>query len=265
MSDNPDNDQVDTLDEETEDQIRARMRALAHDVAERADTDAALERMSRRSGPSTARLLAIAACLLAVVALAVALAADPETVGTTDQPPTTDCLTTEGALAPTLTPGGEMKTRIAAPVATAATAIMLIGACSDDGPTLIARGDDVEMVGEAGIAEATLNLDAQEEDGEVTGEFRVGDYVHTVQCADTSTDGLVILGGEVTASPDGEIALGALDALIIREGDPDSVAIIGNESGEASCAALLESIPEDFLDDDSNFHDVQNGSDIETG
>jgi len=265
MSDNHDNDQVDTLDEETDDQIRARMRALGHDAAERADTDAALEHMSRRSAPSVARLLAIAACVVALAALAVALVPDFDAVDTTDQSPTTDCLTTEGALAPAPTPGGEMKTRFAAPVATTATAIMLIGACSDDGSTLLARGEDVEMVGQAGIAETTLNVDAQEQDGEATGEFRVGDYVHTVQCADTSTDGLVILGGEVTASPDGELALGALDALIIKEGDPDSVAIIGNESGAASCTALLESIPEDFLDDDSNFHDLQNGSDIETG
>ena len=33
----------------------------------------------------------------------------------------------------------------------------------------------------------------------MTGEFRVTDDVVTVECADTDTDGVVILGGEVTA------------------------------------------------------------------
>ena len=49
----------------------------------------------------------------------------------------------------------------------------------------------------------TLNIDAVEENGEVTGEFRItDDRVHRVECADTDTDGVVILGGEVTKGLD---------------------------------------------------------------
>ena len=52
-----------------------------------------------------------------------------------------------------------------------------------------------------GVAGQTLNISAEEEDGEVTGEFRVTENVITLECADTDTDGVVILGGEVTAIP----------------------------------------------------------------
>ena len=84
-----------------------------------------------------------------------------------------------------------------------------------------------------------------------------------IDCADTHTDGVVILGGEATEGPD--FAAGDLLALIIREGDPDSVALRANDSGAASCTGLLKSIPDDLLTDDSNFVDVEDGSDIQTG
>ena len=64
-----------------------------------------------------------------------------------------------------------MKTRFAAPVASAATAIMLLGGCSDDGPTNLAQGKDVELVGDSDLAGETLTINAEEEDGEVTGEI----------------------------------------------------------------------------------------------
>lgn len=266
MSDNHDNHEVDTLDRETEDRIRARMRALAQDAAERADADRAFARVSRRSGPSASRLLAIAASVLAVVALAVALVPDPETVHTTDQPAATDCPDTEGAVAPTRTPGGAMNPRFPTLAATAAAAI-LIGACGDDGPTLLARGEDVQLVGVGdGLAGQTLSIDARMEDGEATGEFRVTDVVNTIRCADTSTDGVVILGGEVTAGAVNGIApLGALHFLIIREGDPDLVTLGGNDVGADSCRELLESIPDDAIEDLESFVPVEAGSDIETG
>lgn len=269
MSDNHD-DELDTMTEEADDEIRARMRALAQEVAERTDAEAAFGRVARRSGPTTARFLAIAACVVAALALAVALVPDGETVGTTDQARPTDCPTTEGALAPTPTPGGQMNTRLAAPVATAATAILLIGACSDDGsddgPTLLARGEDVEIVGEGGgFAGQTLNIDVQEVDGEATGEFRVTDVVNTVRCADTSRDGVVILGGEVTAGANELAVLGSLTYLIIREGDPDLVTIGGDDVGAESCRELLESIPEEAIEDLETFFPLEAGSDIETG
>jgi len=101
---------------------------------------------------------------------------------------------------------------------------MLLGAC--DGPTTLAKGEDVEFRGTDGLAGQTLNVTAEEEDGEVTGEFRVTENVIKVECADTDTDGVVILGGKATAGPD--LAAGDLLALIIREGDPDSVALVAN-------------------------------------
>ena len=94
------------------------------------------------------------------------------------------------------------------------------------GPTTLAKGEDVELVGgsDSGLGAQTLNINAEEENGKATGEFRITDNVIRVDCADTDTDGVVIVGGEATEGPD--VAVGDLLALIIREGDPDSVAPI---------------------------------------
>jgi hypothetical protein len=155
-----------------------------------------------------------------------------------------------------------MNNRFAAPIASAATAIMLLGACSDDGPTTVAKGDDVELVGE-GLGAQTLNINAEEENGEVTGEFRVSENVIRVECADTDTDGVVILGGKATAGND--VAVGDLLVLIIREGDPDRVALHHNRFNAGSCSELLADLPDDpVTGHDSDFVDVEAGSDIET-
>ena len=173
---------------------------------------------------------------------------------------------------------GQMKMRYAA-VASVATAILLLSACNGDdsstttsgpsttaseatGATTIAKGEDVELVGDAGTAGQTLNINAEEVNGKATGEFRVTENVIRVDCADTHTDGLVILGGEVTEGPD--FAAGELVALVIREGDPDSVALRANDTGAASCTGLLKAIPDHLLTDDSNFVDVEDGYNIET-
>ena len=143
-----------------------------------------------------------------------------------------------------------------------AVAMLAVAGCSgdDDGPTTLAKGEDVEFAGEGGVAGQTLNITAEEEDGVVTGEFRVTENVIKVECADTDTDGVVILGGAATAGPD--VAMGDLLALIIREGDPDSVALHANLSGAESCTELLESLPAAAQRD---FADVEDGYDIETG
>jgi hypothetical protein len=256
----------DTLPPEVDDEIRARLQAFAREVAEHADTETALGRMPRRSRPPTFRVVAIAACLLAVVALAAVILdrLAVETTGPSDSPTqTTDCLTTTRPRA--ITPGEPMKTRFTATVASAATAIMLLGACSDNGPTTLAEGDDVELVGDDGLGARTLNISAEEEDGKVTGEFRNNDVVVKVECANTDTDGVVILSGEVTADPKAEVGVGERLALIIREGDPDSVALVPPNHGPRSCTEFLESIPERYLTDDSNFVDVEPGEDITTG
>ncbi len=59
---------------------------------------------------------------------------------------------------------------------------------------------------------------------------------------------------------------GDLLALIIREGDPDKVALLANLDHAGSCTELLESIPDDqLIGTTRDFADVEDGYDIETG
>ncbi len=176
--------------------------------------------------------------------------------------------------------------------------VMTVTACSDDdsssttsevgGPTTVAKGEDVEIDGFFGLDGRTLNIDAVEQDGEVTGEFQVSNVVVSIQCAGTmnstgvdSTGRDLILGGEVTDNPDGlatldgvNVAVGDRLALIIREGgggDPDLQEVTlydpalmppFNDS-VGSCTELVES---DYgILDGGYFDDVKDGSDIETG
>jgi hypothetical protein len=133
-------------------------------------------------------------------------------------------------------------------------------------PVVLASGEDVEFVGRDGLGGQTLDISAEVEDGVVTGELRFsdpgGEVVVGVECADTATDGVVILGGTVTESTDDEIS--GLAALFIREGDPDSVAVWLDGGENESCSDLLL-FRHDVLDDDSAFVDVEAGSDIVTG
>ncbi|HEX5614249.1 MAG TPA: hypothetical protein VFZ83_03750 [Acidimicrobiia bacterium] len=151
-------------------------------------------------------------------------------------------------------------------MAALAFGVLLLGACSDDGPTTLAQGDDVELFGDVNLAGQTLNISAEEEHGEVTGEIRFsdpsGETVVAVECADTDTDGVVILGGTITEPTDGELS--GLVALFIREGDPDSVTVWLDAGESESCSDLLRS-RHDLLDDEDAFVDVEAGSDIETG
>jgi hypothetical protein len=255
----------DTIPPETDDELRARLRAFAQQVAEQADTEAALERMPRRSRPPTIRLLAIAAAFVLVVAIAAAFMADRQSVDTAPaESPTTECPTPVQPRV--ITQGAQMKNRFAAPVASAATALMLLGACSDDdGPTTLAQGDDIEFVGEDGLGGQTLDISAEDDDGEVSGEALFtdsgGQVVVAIECADTDTDGVVILGGTITESTD---PMSGLVALFIREGDPDSMTIWFDEGENESCSDVLEN-RHDVLDDESAFVDVEAGSNIETG
>jgi len=166
-----------------------------------------------------------------------------------------------------------MHKRFVAAVASAASAVLLLGACSDSDDastttsesstttsepavgTLLARGEDVELVGDVttGIRNQTLNIVAHQQAGEVTGEVRFDDNVIKVECADTALDGRVVLGGTATAGS--YVIVGNLYALIISEGEPDSVALVSNGYdhvipgrewggyGEGSCDDLLEHIP----------------------
>jgi hypothetical protein len=247
---------TDTWDEATE-------RATADSLVA-LDTDEPTGPSSRHWLRSNTWLVAVAACVLAVVVLAAVVAADRQSVDTqpSDAPTTTDC--PNSALPRAINPGGQMRNRFAAPVASAATAILLLGACSDDDPTTIAKGEDVELVGSGpDLGGQTLNIDVEEQDGEVTGEFRVTDNVLTVECVDTDTEGIVILGGVATGGPD--LNDGELVALVIREGDPDSVFLVANDVGAESCEDLVDSISDETLSNDGEYVDVEAGSDIETG
>jgi energy-coupling factor transporter ATP-binding protein EcfA2 len=165
--------------------------------------------------------------------------------------------------------------------AIAATATVMLGACSEntdtstttaesppasastvDGTTTVAKGEGVALVGASGLGNQTLSVSADELDGKVTGEFLISDNLIRIDCADTDLDGIVILGGEATEGPD--VTSGDLIALIIREGDPDSVSLYGNDAAAKSCRQLIDSIPDGSLDDDSNFVDVEDGYDIVT-
>ena len=264
----------DTLPPETDDEIRARLRAFAEEVKERTDTEAALGGMPRRSRPPTVRLLAIAACLLAVVALVAAV--DRQSVDTVPPlgSPTTECPSTTQPRA--ITQGAQMNKRFAAPVASAATAILLLGACGDDddsstttteaaGPTTLAKGEDVEFIGDDGFGGQTLSIDVVEENGEVTGEFSVSDIVFVkVDCADTHKDGFIRVAGTVTKGDPTHLGdVGDLLFLTIREGDPDSAGPGANDLQATSCTELLDSLPDDQWDE--GLVDVEAPSDIETG
>jgi hypothetical protein len=62
----------------------------------------------------------------------------------------------------------------------------------------------VEIRGFGGLNGGTLNIDAKELDGVVSGEFQIGNVVVTIQCAGTRRSiGDLILGGVVTDNTDG--------------------------------------------------------------
>lgn len=148
--------------------------------------------------------------------------------------------------------------------AAAATTIVALGACSDDGPRTLAKGEDVHLVGPGSLGGQTIDITAQEEGGEVTGEvrFRPHGAVASFQCADTETDGVVRLGGQWTFVPRHSDSLAVEDwmAVVIQEGDPDSVASYFADPGTESCEAVIEQVP-----DDIETFEVDEGDDIETG
>jgi len=163
--------------------------------------------------------------------------------------------------------GGQMNKRFATTLAGPVIAVVLLGGCSDDDTdsTMLASGKDVELVGDGGLGGLTLDISAEKKDGAVTGELHFSDpggaVVVGVECADTNTDGVVILGGTITESPVAEMS--GLVALFIKEGDPDSVTILLDGGENESCGDLLVN-RHDVLDDESVFVDVEAGSDIKT-
>jgi len=196
-----------------------------------------------------------------------------------------------------------VKIKLAASVASAATAILLLGACSDDGATAdderptttlddgttttleeptttLAKGATIVAKGDVRFANSsellrgeTMDITAVEQDGQVTGEARFSfKTVLDLQCADTDTDGLVILGGEVTAEVGDSAKVGDRVAVIIREGDPDGVLLWyelplpEGEVAAGSCQEFVDSLPDDpSTAAGEPFADIAEGDDIETG
>jgi hypothetical protein len=207
-------------------------------VVERASDDAAVvheltvaPKHRRRPGV----WLAAAACLLAVVAVATVVTAGRQSVDT---------------IGPSESPTNPT-----------------------DGPTLLAHGVGVRLVGPNGgpnsLERQTLDINAQEENGQVTGTFKyyndsfVLKVEVRVECADTDTGGVVILGGRVTHDTERGGELGEQQVLVINEGNPDRVALIDfGKSG--SCADLIQA-GRNALRYQRNFVNVKAGSDIETG
>lgn len=239
----------DTITPEIDDELRARLRTFVEDVKERTDTEAALERMPRRSRPPTIWLVAVAACLILIVAIAAVEVADRQSVDTV--PPAESPTTTAADGTRTLARG--VVRFVGSPV----------GVCritrSPSGPEF----DQYEQ-GRC-LAGQTLDITAVEENGDVTGEARFNGIVVELECLDARAPaGVVALGGRVTeSSGDGAPSVGSLIAVIIREGEPDSAEVWPDEHD--SCPELFRSIPapwSDFLED---FVDVVDGDDIETG
>ena len=184
-----------------------------------------------------------------------------------------------------------MKHRFAAPIASAATVLVLLGACSDDDTTssddatttsdeatttslegtILAKGD-VTFADSADLLHGqTMDITAVEQDGQVTGEARFSfGTVLDLQCANTDAEGLVIVGGEVTAEAGDAAEVGDRVAVLIREGDPDSVflwyelPLPEGEVAAESCQEFVDSIANDPSTGDP-FADIAEGDDIETG
>lgn len=184
-----------------------------------------------------------------------------------------------------------MKVNFAVAVASAAAAIIMLGACSDDGtttrdesttstgegtttsdvgPTTLAKGD-VRFATSSDLGGQTMDITAVEQDGQVTGEARFSfGLVLDLQCANTESDGLVVLGGQTTAERGDAAKVGDRVAVIIRAGDPDSALVwyeLPLPKGEVpagSCQEFLDSIPGDTSTGD-DFADIAEGDDIETG
>ena len=242
-----------------DDEIRARLRAYATDVADTADADLALEHLPARGTRRRGTYLAVAAAVLVALALPVVLR-DDHGVRTTDQADAPAPATTECPEA-----GGDMDRKLATRVAAAATAIVLVAACSDDGPTTIVSGTDIEFVGSDGLGQQSLDIEAVLEDDEVTGEARFTTVVVDLECHDPDAeDGTAVVGGLVTTpSGDNSPAVGEFIAVIVEDGDPDRAAIWIDSEPEGSCDEVLDSIPAEAFED-SAFAEVESG-DLEVG
>ena len=136
----------------------------------------------------------------------------------------------------------------------------------DDDAFYVAKGT-VEFDGTAGLFDQTLDIGAEEQNSEVTDEaqFTPSGLTISLQCSDTARSGMVIVGGEVTATTsDNNPPVGATMAVVILEADRDRVALWFEETGPDDCEDVVASVPADIANNPSTTL-VAAGDDIETG
>jgi hypothetical protein len=138
------------------------------------------------------------------------------------------------------------------------------------GATTLAKGDVEIIKSFGGLNGQTLSIDAEQQDGVVTGEFRIGNIAVAIQCAGTTTEGKdLTLGGVVTErdDPARRVAVGDQLALIIRNeavpGGRTQRVTLHQTSVTGSCNELIASVPYNL--DGGFFEDVVGGIDIQTG
>jgi hypothetical protein len=243
----------DTMSPETDDEIRTRLQAFARHVAERTDTEAALRRMPHPSRRPAMRVVAVAACLVAVViAAAVIESSDRQSIHVTG-------------------PSDSSTQPVDGPVTLARGDVQFVEASVSGGIGTPPDGG-LDLPAGGGLGGSRLNVFVQEQDGQVTGQGLFKDFVYfpgnprhdmTVEfeCASASTED-VILGGLVTASSGTDPAAGTWIALLIREGDPDRAAFWWDDD-VSSCREVLDAVPHPRPAD--RFVGVVHGDDIETG
>jgi hypothetical protein len=155
--------------------------------------------------------------------------------------------------------------------AIAAIVTTLIGACADDDSSTTATDPST---GASGASTTTTVPDDDafyvakgtvEFDGTGEAQFTPSGLTISLQCSDTARSGMVIVGGEVTATTsDNNPPVGATMAVVILEADRDRVALWFEETGPDDCEDVVASVPADIANNPSTTL-VAAGDDIETG
>jgi hypothetical protein len=153
---------------------------------------------------------------------------------------------------------------------------VLFGAgCSGDNGRTVAEGTDNGRTVAEGTAKAdlgrplTVKLSAKEAGDQVSGTAEIisdegGDaFSIQLECAPERND-VLILGGSVSESNMQEPKVGTGSAVLLKQGEPDSMLVWFADSPPAGdCDAFARDIPDEVLTDENAFQPVQ--GDIQTG
>lgn len=133
------------------------------------------------------------------------------------------------------------------------------GASPSPSPTLLARGDFVTM------SRGAVTLEAFEAGSGVTGRMTVtserASFTVDLQCARTTEDGLILIGGstiETASGGSGLSPVGTWAGVVLRRGSPVQATVWsqrGGGTGATSCLAYLderfdEKLTDPVVDDD---------------